>query len=322
MATKTYNAVSPQIAVLQTSTKTFSINSNLKPAEVNHFAELVHGTIRFNLQDFSNGKGDKSIFVYYNMEIFEVYDLMDHVKWQQKFSAQKIHGKYPEKEGKFAGMCKTFHFYMQFQPTMPNGQTSKNPYVLTIENGYATAGQGTVPGSFYEQRNSFQKTGSVTLRMSYSQFYNQILRPIIRYIDSFTSYCAESLIPNGLARLEEQERAKDYRNQPYNYAEQQNAVPNQQQTTNSAQQYSPVPGLPDKKDTLPGQIHSCQCIIVSPPVALNDVYVGRVKLGNQEYVCIFDCLDNRFQEAYRANAVIALDLQNLNHKLHCVGVSA
>ena len=68
MATKTYNAVSPQIAVLQTSTKTFSINSNLKPAEVNHFAELVHGTIRFNLQDFSNGKGDKSIFVYYNME--------------------------------------------------------------------------------------------------------------------------------------------------------------------------------------------------------------------------------------------------------------
>ena len=104
MATKTYNAVSPQIAVLQTSTKTFSINSNLKPAEVNHFAELVHGTIRFNLQDFSNGKGDKSIFVYYNMEIFEVYDLMDHVKWQQKFSAQKIHGKYPEKEGKFAGM--------------------------------------------------------------------------------------------------------------------------------------------------------------------------------------------------------------------------
>lgn len=52
MATKTYNAVSPQIAVLQTSTKTFSINSNLKPAEVNHFAELVHGTIRFNLQDF------------------------------------------------------------------------------------------------------------------------------------------------------------------------------------------------------------------------------------------------------------------------------
>lgn len=56
MATKTYNAVSPQITVLQTSTKTFSINSNLKPAEVNHFAELVHGTIRFNLQDFSNGK--------------------------------------------------------------------------------------------------------------------------------------------------------------------------------------------------------------------------------------------------------------------------
>lgn len=106
MATKTYNAVSPQITVLQTSTKTFSINSNLKPAEVNHFAELVHGTIRFNLQDFSNGKGDKSIFVYYNMEIFEVYDLMDHVKWQQKFSAQKIHGKYPEKEGKFAGMCR------------------------------------------------------------------------------------------------------------------------------------------------------------------------------------------------------------------------
>lgn len=56
MATKTYNAVSSQIAVLQTSTKTFSINSNLKPAEVNHFAELVHGTIRFNLQDFFQWK--------------------------------------------------------------------------------------------------------------------------------------------------------------------------------------------------------------------------------------------------------------------------
>ena len=322
MASKTYNAVSPQIAVLQTSTKTFSINSNLKPAEVNHFAELIHGTIRFNLQDFSNGKGDKSIFVYYNMEIFEVYDLMDHVKWQQRFSAQKIHGKYPEKEGQFAGMCKTFHFYMQFQPTMPNGQTSKNPYILTIENGYAAAGQGTVPGSFYEQRNSFQKTGSVTLRMSYSQFYNQILRPITRYIDSFTNYCAGSLIPTGLSKLEEQERSKDYRNQPYNYIEQQNAVSNQQQTSNSTQQYSPVPGLPDKKDTLPGQIHSCQCIIVSPPVAVNNAYIGRIKLGTQEYVCIFDCTDNRFQEAYRANAVIALDLQNINHKLHCVRVSA
>ena len=114
MATKTYNAVSPQIAVLQTSTKTFSINSNLKPAEVNHFAELVHGTIRFNLQDFSNGKGDKSIFVYYNMEIFEVYDLMDHVKWQQKFSAQKIHGKYPEKKGNLPGCAKPSIFTCSF----------------------------------------------------------------------------------------------------------------------------------------------------------------------------------------------------------------
>lgn len=318
-----YTAVTSQITALQTSTKTLSLYDKLKPAEVNRFAELIGGSIRFNLQDFTNGKGDKSIFAYFNLDIFEFYDLMDYVKWQQPFSAQKIHGKYPETEGVYAGKCKTFHFYVQFQPTMPDGSPSKNPYILTIENGYAVAAAGKIKGSFYEQRGSFQKTASASLRMSYSQLMNRILRPVDKYIDAYRMYCASSLIPNGRTKLEEQERSKDHRANTYTqpmdpgypaYPEQQTAP------APAAQQNQPVIQKMRKEDTVPGQVHRLPCKILALPVAVNEGYLGKISLDGKEYPCTFDLWSDKYQGAYDSQAFIQLDLKNVDHSLHCVAI--
>lgn len=66
---KNYKETTTQAAVLRTSTKTLSFWCNIREAPLERFAELIEGNIRIALQDFSGGKGDKSKFAYFNLEI-------------------------------------------------------------------------------------------------------------------------------------------------------------------------------------------------------------------------------------------------------------
>lgn len=73
---KNYKETTTQAAVLRTSTKTLSFWCNIREAPLERFAELIEGNIRIALQDFSGGKGDKSKFAYFNLEISDIYEII------------------------------------------------------------------------------------------------------------------------------------------------------------------------------------------------------------------------------------------------------
>ena len=129
---------------MRTSTKTLSFWCNIREAPLERFAELIEGNIRIALQDFSGGKGDKSKFAYFNLEISDIYEIKDCMQAKKSFFAQKIYGKHPETGGQFNGMCKSFHFALQYTEKAQNGELSRNPYYLCIKNGFAQAAPGPV----------------------------------------------------------------------------------------------------------------------------------------------------------------------------------
>ena len=143
---KNYKETTTQAAVLRTSTKTLSFWCNIREAPLERFAELIEGNIRIALQDFSGGKGDKSKFAYFNLEISDIYEIKDCMQAKKSFFAQKIYGKHPETGGQFNGMCKSFHFALQYTEKAQNGELSRNPYYLCIKNGFAQA----APEVFHE----------------------------------------------------------------------------------------------------------------------------------------------------------------------------
>ena len=153
---KNYKETTTQAAVLRTSTKTLSFWCNIKEAPLERFAELIEGNIRIALQDFSGGKGDKSKFAYFNLEISDIYEIKDCMQAKKSFFAQKIYGKHPETGGQYNGMCKSFHFALQYTEKAQNGELSRNPYYLCIKNGFAQAAPGQIAGSFYEKKGTFQ----------------------------------------------------------------------------------------------------------------------------------------------------------------------
>lgn len=140
---KNYKETTTQAAVLRTSTKTLSFWCNIREAPLERFAELIEGNIRIALQDFSGGKGDKSKFAYFNLEISDIYEIKDCMQAKKSFFAQKIYGKHPETGGQFNGMCKSFHFALQYTEKAQNGELSRNPYYLCIKKWICSGGSWT-----------------------------------------------------------------------------------------------------------------------------------------------------------------------------------
>ena len=181
---KNYKETTTQAAVLRTSTKTLSFWCNIREAPLERFAELIEGNIRIALQDFSGGKGDKSKFAYFNLEISDIYEIKDCMQAKKSFFAQKIYGKHPETGGQFNGMCKSFHFALQYTEKAQNGELSRNPYYLCIKNGFAQAAPGQIAGSFYERKGTFQEGVAVFIRLSERDLKN-LLRKVTDYIRVF-----------------------------------------------------------------------------------------------------------------------------------------
>lgn len=87
---KNYKETTTQAAVLRTSTKTLSFWCNIREAPLERFAELIEGNIRIALQDFSGGKGDKSKFAYFNLEISDIYEIKDCMQAKNPFRSENL----------------------------------------------------------------------------------------------------------------------------------------------------------------------------------------------------------------------------------------
>lgn len=313
---KNYKETTTQAAVLRTSTKTLSFWCNIREAPLERFAELIEGNIRIALQDFSGGKGDKSKFAYFNLEISDIYEIKDCMQAKKSFFAQKIYGKHPETGGQFNGMCKSFHFALQYTEKAQNGELSRNPYYLCIKNGFAQAAPGQIAGSFYERKGTFQEGVAVFIRLSERDLKN-LLRKVTDYIRVFQMLAGQHLIPLGLAQMENEYSQRkngynyndsytnptDYYSPDY-YNQNGQGNPSQQSYGSVGQREMPAQNTPPSMQPQGyGQapnsnsanlqqtnvrVYKKTVTVLTFPVATTEGYVAKILMDTKQWVCFFD----------------------------------
>lgn len=99
---KNYNEVSSQVAAVRTKDHTLAFYANLESVKLENFAELISGRIKVGINDFSKGKGDASVYGYYNLDLKDVKYLYTRALYSNMpvpFEGRKIHGAYPIQEG-------------------------------------------------------------------------------------------------------------------------------------------------------------------------------------------------------------------------------
>lgn len=206
-----FSGITNQICVSKTNKTTFAAYADIKPADIESFMEIVSGKIRLTLRDFSSGKGDQAKTARYNIDIwaadmiYEKARMLDDLR-DYEYKGTKIYGNRPENSGQFQGMCQTFRLSISKHALMSDGRESTYPWAIWISNGYALANPGTVPGSFYEAKNTFIQTSAVSMRFSTEEFY-RLFRAIHIGIMQITSAAGTHLIPEGFKRFEEQKEA-------------------------------------------------------------------------------------------------------------------
>ena len=98
---KNYNEVSSQVAAVRTKDHTLAFYANLESVKLENFAELISGRIKVGINDFSKGKGDASVYGYYNLDLKDVKYLYTRALYSNMpvpFEGRKIHGAYPIQE--------------------------------------------------------------------------------------------------------------------------------------------------------------------------------------------------------------------------------
>ena len=122
---KSFNAI-------QTETKTLTMHPKAVPAKEDAFASILsekESKLKIQIRDFSKGKGDLAIVVYFNLDLKDVYYLYrcaTSFHAPQGFSRTKIFGD-PEENGEYKGLCPI---------TKLNISKNEKGYNISIDNGY------------------------------------------------------------------------------------------------------------------------------------------------------------------------------------------
>lgn len=206
---KDYTKTTTQTAVVQNGKKTFSVEANLYSAAAHRFAEIIKdrkdgegngdmtSKIKFTINDFRNGKGEKQVFAYCNLTISEfswLYKLFCDRRYDDlnKLYYIKSEDYYIIRNGKFAGLCRVKS--MRISYTAGNNY----PFKIGINNGYG-------------------KEGKITAGQLYAEYYLSeadmyyILKKTDMYINVFSIHIGATLIPEGLKKLDEENRKEPVR---------------------------------------------------------------------------------------------------------------
>ena len=145
--------------------------------------------VQLRLKDYSQGKGDQSKNARYNLDLKTVRFIkraLDAGKTSFDYKGNKLHGKYPEKAGPFAGLCPYFSIWINRSETDQNGRIKKYPWYIQIENGYAKAARGRIEGTFYAEKGSFRSTSKVGISCN-DEDLGAIIDAYCRYEEAFVN---------------------------------------------------------------------------------------------------------------------------------------
>lgn len=325
---KNYNEVSSQVAAVRTKDHTLAFYANLESVKLENFAELISGRIKVGINDFSKGKGDASVYGYYNLDLKDVKYLYTRALYSNMpvpFEGRKIHGAYPIQEGPDRGMCRAFHITIKRNALRPDGQPSRSPWNITISNGVAQAQSGGIEGTFFEKSGTFKQTAYVYMNLTDVDFLDCMDR-LNTYIREYTRLSADKLIPEGIKALKEVYERSSYQasatpqtdgqQAQRQYTEQQTPPPAQYQVQSQQTQtvQTPQPTQPAQtplsaRQSTP-ELHPTTLLIQSTFQALEGgKSIAQCMVKGRTYNVFFDFMSN---ELIEAQIMAAIGLRQLD----------
>ena len=187
------NRIQNQIAIYMTNKKLCEFTDKLKPAPVEYYAHMhaqgeeqsdgfrAYSCIGVVLQDYSNGKGDKTVRVTANLSpgFFPfVLSRMQNDLDRFDFTEEKIFGDPDEN-----GLSTVTKLSIKRASVGNDGKRRNYPWCIIVENGRAVK-EKTPTGGTHIKSGTYKKQRSVYVNINDLDFFNIVYRTA-RFIESW-----------------------------------------------------------------------------------------------------------------------------------------
>lgn len=294
---KDFNTYTTQVSVAQNSKVTTALYGNLIMADANNFAEILsaNSKIRVIMNDFSKGKGDRAIKVYYNLDISEVYYIYEKINQNNltKYYGCKSLDTYKEQTGQYKGMSPIRSISIEYIAG------NRYPWKLLITNGYGSGGKITAGKK------------EVTMFLLDITFI-ALFRDAIRYIEAFIDVHKAELIRHGLKVLTEQT------NQGYNNPDKIPTEPRYEDYYEEipVQEVSATDSVSTEQETeAKKSTHTMKIQIVQDFIALQGCYCTKVAINGKEYNLYLKDVPAALKTAYKNRSFVTANLYDYQGKL-------
>lgn len=204
-----------QIALYMTNKKLCEFNSKLQAAPAEYYGH-VHaqrekigdqrmGTsaVGIVLQDYSNGKGDKTVRVAANLapEFFG-FALFHLERGDDKFNffEEKIFGEPNDK-----GLCMVTRVSIKRASVGPDGKPRNYPWCVNVENGFAVK-ESNAQGGFHVKQGTYQKARAAYVNINDYDFYKLLVK-VTRFIQAWELTHAPKVIREAEQIVESERKA-------------------------------------------------------------------------------------------------------------------
>jgi len=268
---------------------------------------LKKSYLKLKLRDYSKGTGANATATEYNLDIEAVKYLhaqLNACRESVMYKNTKIHGNYPEKEGQYRGLCRTYEINIIRSQKDQKGEIRNYPWFIKITNCYAKAAKGKIEGTFYKAPNS--SVGEQTVQIAVTDM------DLLAIFDAYERYEQTFLnSKEAIARYEEayKKRLETEGNKPSTApasissdarpaAE---AVPEEAPQLAPASQPAPAPKKEIKTTSFTGHFATDQIEEVDPKsgkAPMTFIVKGKelnttIYFNKKDYTAILDCLMNQ-----------------------------
>lgn len=209
---KEYDALTAQSEKNNAKNKIMSWHLNLYPAPPQRAMEIFsdESKITVVLQDYSNGVGDQSTMVRFNLTVKEFLVIRDSVNSRaEDTSFAKIFAKESarKKDGPFKGLFPVKRLSLKYQEEY-QGRKKDYPWTLIIENGYSGAVMHE-NGSSSIDKNTYKSDGRAFINVS-MQDMSATVENLSRNIEVVRTFFGFCLMFTYFSKVEEKDKNTQY----------------------------------------------------------------------------------------------------------------
>lgn len=192
-----------QIAKYQTDKKLIESVDKLEPASSNFYAHIhangerdergrKHSLIGLNLLDYTNGKGDKTVSVSFNLSPEQVAFWFDRARTGHKTFELKQDKIIAAQADKKTGIAPVYKLIIKRSETGYDGKPSRYPWYICVETGIGLA-QANDNGSYAIKSGSYKSEKKVFINLNDVDMY-AFLRKTVKYMEAWETWTAYNLL--------------------------------------------------------------------------------------------------------------------------------